>query len=112
MQLASELNFKLIITTDHGTINVQNPSKVIGDRNTSANLRYKTGRSLTYNDRDVLAITNPKNVHLPNINLSSSFIFAKNDYFFAYSNIFKHFVIYYRNKIQHCYISLVDMIIS
>lgn len=111
IQVAAGLNFKLIITTDHGTINVKNPSKVIGDRNTSANLRYKTGRSLTYNDRDVLAITNPKNVHLPNINLSSSFIFAKNDYFFAYPNNYNHFVNYYRNTYQHGGISLEEMII-
>lgn len=111
IQLASELNFKLIITTDHGTINVKNPSKVIGDRNTSANLRYKTGRSLTYNDKDVLAITNPKDVHLPNINLSSSFIFAKNDYFFAYPNNYNYFVNYYRNTYQHGGISLEEMIV-
>ena len=53
---AQQLGFKLILTTDHGTINVKNPSKVIGDRDTSLNLRYKTGRSLTYEDKDVLAV--------------------------------------------------------
>lgn len=111
IQLAAGLDFKLIITTDHGTINVKNPSKVIGDRNTSANLRYKTGRSLTYNEKDVLAITNPKAVHLPNINLSSSFIFAKNDYFFAYPNNYNYFVNYYRNTYQHGGISLEEMVI-
>ncbi len=111
IQLAADLNFKLLITTDHGTINVNNPSKVIGDKNTSLNLRYKTGRSLTYNDKDVLAIKNPKSIHLPNINLSSSFIFAKNDYFFAYPNNYNHYVKYYRNTYQHGGISLEELII-
>ena len=111
IQLASGLNFKLVITTDHGTINVKSPSKVIGDRNTSSNLRYKTGRSLTYNEKDVLAIKNPKDIHLPNINLSSSFIFAKNDYFFGYPNNYNYYVNYYRNTYQHGGISLEELII-
>lgn len=111
IQLAASLNFKLLITTDHGTVNVNNPSKVIGDRNTSSNLRYKTGRSLTYNEKDVLAIKNPKQVYLPNINLSSSFIFAKNDFFFAYPNNYNHYVNYYRNTYQHGGISLEELII-
>lgn len=111
IQKARELNFKLIITTDHGTINVENPSKVIGDKNTSLNLRYKTGRSLTYNEKEVLAIKNPKEVHLPNISLSSSFIFAKNDFFFAYPNNYNHYVNYYRNTYQHGGISLEELVI-
>ena len=68
IQQAQQLGFKLIITTDHGTINVKNPSKVIGDKNTSLNLRYKTGKSLTYEKKDVLAATKPKSLHLPTIN--------------------------------------------
>src|SRR5690606_31796269 len=64
IQQAQNLGFKLILTTDHGTINVKNPSKVIGDKQTSLNLRYKTGKSLTYEDKDVLAATNPKSIHL------------------------------------------------
>lgn len=68
---------------DHGTINVKNPSKVIGDKNTSLNLRYKTGRSLTYEYKDVYAVKEPKNIGLPAINMSSSYIFAKNDLFFG-----------------------------
>ncbi|WP_350288611.1 bifunctional response regulator/alkaline phosphatase family protein [uncultured Croceitalea sp.] len=111
IQQAQGLGQKLIITTDHGTINVKHPSKVIGDRDTSLNLRYKTGRSLTYEDKDVLAATNPKDIHLPNINVSSSFIFAKNDLFFAYPNNYNHYVGYYRNTYQHGGVSLEEMII-
>jgi CheY-like chemotaxis protein len=108
---ASQLGFKLIITTDHGTINVKNPSKVIGDKNTSLNLRYKTGKSLTYEEKEVLAAKDPKTIHLPTINMSSSFIFAKGDLFFAYPNNYNHYVSYYRNTYQHGGVSLEEMII-
>ncbi len=111
IQQAAQLGFKLIITTDHGTINVKNPSKVIGDKNTSLNLRYKTGKSLTYENKDVLAAKDPKSIHLPSINMSSSFIFAKGDLFFAYPNNYNHYVSYYRNTYQHGGVSLEEMII-
>ncbi len=111
IQQAQQLGFKLIITTDHGTINVKNPSKVIGDRNTSLNLRYKTGRSLTYEDREVYAAKDPKEIGLPSINMSSSFIFAKSDLFFAYPNNYNHYVSYYRNTYQHGGVSLEEVII-
>ncbi len=111
IQQAQILGYKLILTTDHGTINVKNPSKVIGDKNTSLNLRYKTGKSLTYEDKEVFAIKDPKSIGLPSINMSSSFIFAKNDYFLAYVNNYNHYVSYYKNTYQHGGISLEEMII-
>ncbi|NNF30032.1 MAG: PglZ domain-containing protein [Flavobacteriaceae bacterium] len=111
IQQASHLGFKLIITTDHGTINVKNPSKVIGDKNTSLNLRYKTGKSLTYEGKDVFAAVNPGKIKLPSIHMSSSFIFAKGDLFFAYPNNYNHYVSYYRNTYQHGGVSLEEMVI-
>ncbi|WP_413998415.1 response regulator [Flavobacterium sp. W1B] len=111
IQQAQKLGFKLILTTDHGTINVKNPSKVVGDKNTSLNLRYKTGRSLTYEHKDVYAVKEPKKIGLPAINMSSSYIFAKNDLFLAYVNNYNHYVSYYKNTYQHGGISLEEMII-
>jgi CheY-like chemotaxis protein len=111
IQQAQQLGFKLILTTDHGTINVKNPSKVIGDRDTSLNLRYKTGRSLTYDTKDVLVSKDPRTIHLPSINMSSSYIFAKGDLFFAYPNNYNHYVSYFRNTYQHGGVSLEEMII-
>ena len=111
IQQAQKLGFKLIITTDHGTINCKNPSKVIGDKNTSLNLRYKTGRSLSYENKDVYAVKDPKKIGLPIINMSSSYIFAKNDYFLAYVNNYNHYVSYYRNTYQHGGISLEEVIV-
>lgn len=111
IQQAQNMGLKLIITTDHGTINVKQPSKVIGDKETSLNLRYKTGRSLSYEQKDVFEARNPAQIHLPSINMSSSFIFAKNDLFFAYPNNYNHYVSYYRNTFQHGGVSLEEMII-
>jgi CheY-like chemotaxis protein len=111
IQQAQFMGYRLILTTDHGTINVKNPSKVIGDKQTSMNLRYKTGRSLTYEDKEVYAVKDPKRIGLPAINMSSSFIFAKNDMFLAYVNNYNHYVNYYKNTYQHGGISLEEMII-
>ncbi len=108
---AQSLKMKLIITTDHGTINSTKPTKVIGNKNISDNLRYKTGRNMTYEKKDVLVAKDPKNIHLPSININSEFIFAKGDLFFAYPNNFNHYVNYYKNSYQHGGISLEEMII-
>ena len=111
IQQAQKMGFKLIITTDHGTINCKNPSKVIGDKNTSLNLRYKTGRSLTYENKEVFAVKDPKKIGLPSINMTSIYIFAKNDFFLAYVNNYNHYVSYYRNTYQHGGISLEEVIV-
>ncbi|CAI8343480.1 MAG: Transcriptional regulatory protein SrrA [Flavobacterium sp. SCGC AAA160-P02] len=111
IQKAQQLGQKMIITTDHGTINCKNPTKVIGDKNISSNLRYKTGKSLSFIEKDVFAINNPKDIFLPSISFNSPFIFAKEDLFFAYPNNYNHFVNYYKNTYQHGGISLEEMII-
>jgi CheY-like chemotaxis protein len=108
---AQNLGFKLVLTTDHGTINVKNPSKVIGDKNTSLNLRYKMGRSLTYETKDVYAVKDPQKIGLPSVNMTSTYIFGKNDLFLAYVNNFNHYASYYKNTYQHGGISLEEMII-
>jgi len=111
IQKAQEFGLKLIITTDHGTINTKRPTKIIGEKSISANLRYKTGRSLTYNEKEVYAVKKPSDIQLPEIHMSSSFVFAKEDYFFAYPNNYNHYVKYYKNTYQHGGISLEEMII-
>lgn len=108
---AASQNVKLIITTDHGTVRVQNAVKVIGDKATSTNLRYKLGRNLNYNPKEVFEIRKPEEAHLPKQNVSSSFIFAYNNDFLAYPNNFNHYVKYYKNTFQHGGISLEEMLI-
>ncbi len=110
LQRIADLPVQLIITTDHGTIRVQDPSKVIGDRDTTTNLRYKVGKSLAYEKKDVLEIKDPAKVGLPRPNLSSTFIFAKDKNYFLYPNNFSQFMNYYRNTFQHGGISMEEMI--
>lgn len=100
----------LFITTDHGTINVGVPSKVVGDKETSSNLRYKTGKRLQYQAKDVMVMENPEQYFLPAANLTSSFIFAKENVFLTYPNNYNHFVKYFRDTYQHGGISLEEMI--
>ena len=107
----SQKNIKLIITTDHGTISVKHPSKVIGDRNTNTNLRYKQGKNLNFNPKDVFHIKNPHDAMLPKLHISSSFIFAKEDSYFVYPNNYNQFVNYFNSTFQHGGISLEEVIV-
>ncbi len=107
----SEKKCKVVITTDHGTIRVKEPSKIIGDRNTNTNLRYKQGKNLNYDKKDVLEVKNPSDAFLPKNSLSASYVFAKEDKFFAYPNNYNYYVNYYRNTFQHGGISMEEMII-
>ncbi|MEZ7867656.1 MAG: bifunctional response regulator/alkaline phosphatase family protein [Paludibacteraceae bacterium] len=103
--------YKVILTTDHGTIQVNNAIKVVGDKNVNTNLRYKVGKNLSYNKKEVFEILQPQKAGLPSPNVSSAYIFAGNDDFFAYPNNFNYYVSYYKNTFQHGGISLEEMII-
>ena len=111
MKALSEKGHTVIITSDHGTVQVDNPVKIIGDRETSTNLRYKTGRNLNYNAKEVFAITNPEQVALPKSNITSSYVFACNNDFLVYPNNYNHYVRYYKNTFQHGGISMEEMIV-
>ena len=107
----AEQKITTFITTDHGTIPVNNPVKVVGDKNTSTNLRYKMGRNLNYNRKKVFEITEPEKAGLPSSNISSSYIFCYANDFFAYPNNFNHYVWYYKDTLQHGGISMEELII-
>jgi hypothetical protein len=106
----SSMGYKVILTTDHGTVKVDNPIKVVGDKNTSTNLRYKEGKNLKYNLKEVFRMRNPKDFGLPMLNVSSEFIFAMNGDFFAYPNNYNYYVQYYRGTFQHGGISMQEML--
>jgi CheY-like chemotaxis protein len=110
LEKLAERDIRLFILTDHGTIRVKTPSKVIGDRETTTNLRYKAGRNLQYDPKDVLDIKDPIKGGLPKPNVSSSFIFATEDKYFLYPNNYNYYNNYYRDTFQHGGISLEEMI--
>ncbi len=104
-------DYKIVITTDHGSIRASKPVKIIGDRNTNTNLRYKLGKNLNYDSKDVFAIKEPARAQLPTLNLSTSYVFATGDSFFAYPNNYNYYVSYYKDTFQHGGISMEEMII-
>jgi len=103
--------YKIVLTTDHGTIRVDTPVKVVGDRNTNTNLRYKLGKNLAYNARQVFEIKNPQRFGLPSPNVSTTYIFAARDEFFAYPNNYNYYVQYYTGTFQHGGISMEEMLV-
>ncbi|MDP2423141.1 MAG: PglZ domain-containing protein [Bacteroidales bacterium] len=111
IRMLADKKVTVIITTDHGSVKVQNPVKIIGDKNTTANLRYKTGRSLDFNSKEVFEVRNPEDAFLPRGGVSSSFVFCRRNDFFAYPNNFNYYANYYRNTFQHGGISLEELII-
>src|SRR5476651_167523 len=111
LKFLAQKQVRVIITTDHGTIRVKNPSKIVGDRNTNTNLRYKQGKNLNFNPKEVFHIRNPHDAMLPKLHVSSSFVFAKEDSYFVYPNNYNHFVNFYSETFQHGGISLEEMLI-
>lgn len=105
------LGYKVVLTTDHGTIRVNNAVQIIGDRNTNTNLRYKVGKALSCQSKNCFEITRPKQVGLPCPNVSSSYIFCTDDDFFAYPNSYNYYSQMFHNTFQHGGISLEEMII-
>ena len=107
----SEKKVRIFITTDHGSIRIKSPIKVLGDKETSTNLRFKTGRNLNYSSKDVFTISNPLDIYLPKLNVSSQYVFACGDNFFAYPNNYNHYVNHYKDTFQHGGISMEEMLI-
>lgn len=107
----AEMGYKVILTTDHGTIRVKNPIKIIGDKNTNTNLRYKVGKSLSYNPKEVYEIHKPEAIYLPKTNISDKYVFSLGNDFFAYPNNYNYYVQYYKDTFQHGGISLEEMLV-
>jgi predicted AlkP superfamily pyrophosphatase or phosphodiesterase len=104
-------DYTVVITTDHGSIRVDNPIKVVGDKNTNTNLRYKLGKALSHNNKEIFEIKEPAKAFLPSPNISTSYIFATGNSFFAYPNNYNYYVSYYKDTFQHGGISMEEMLV-
>ena len=111
MRQISERGHRMMLTTDHGTMHVDNPVRVVGDRNTSTNLRYKQGKNLSYDAGEVFEVSDPHRLKLPKTNVSSRYVFCRENDFFVYPNNQNYYVNYYRNTFQHGGVSLEEMMI-
>jgi len=107
----AEKKARVIITTDHGTIRVKRPFKIIGDKTVNTNLRYKQGKNLNYDGDKVMEVTRPERLFLPKPNVSTSYVFATEDQFFAYPNNYNYYVNFYKDTFQHGGVSMEEMII-
>lgn len=107
----AQSDYRVILTTDHGSVRVTDPVKIIGDRNTNTNLRYKLGKNLSYNAKDVFVIKDPRKAQLPSPNVSTNYVFASGASFFAYPNNYNYYVSYYKDTFQHGGISMEEMLI-
>ena len=107
----AQMDCRVIVTTDHGSIRCTQPVKIVGDRNTNTNLRYKLGKNLGYDDKSLFVIKDPRKALLPQPNLSTSYVFATGDSFFAYPNNYNYYVSYYRDTFQHGGISMEEVIV-
>ncbi len=105
------MDYEILITTDHGSIRVDEPVRVVGDRNVNTNLRYKLGKNLSYNPKEVFEMRDPRRFGLPAPNLSTTYIYAQGSHFFAYPNNYNYYVQYYRDTFQHGGISMEEMIV-
>jgi DNA-binding response OmpR family regulator len=110
-RLLAQKDCRVLVTTDHGSIRCTKPVKIVGDRNTNTNLRYKLGKNLGYDSKDLYVIKNPAQALLPSPNLSTSYVFATGDSFFAYPNNYNYYVSYFKDTFQHGGISMEEMII-
>ena len=107
----SEKNCTVILTTDHGSLQVKNPVRVTTDKQASNNLRYKNGRNMDFDPRNFLVFRQPEQAGLPRESIHSSFIFAGNEDYICYPNQFNHYASLYRNSFQHGGVSLEEMVV-
>jgi hypothetical protein len=107
----SDKNVRIIITTDHGSVRVHDPVKIVGDKAVNTNLRYKYGKNLAYNAKEVFEMANPDDFYLPKVNVSTRWVFARAGDFFAYPNNYNYYVKYYKNTFQHGGISMEEVMI-
>ncbi len=111
MRFIAQKQCDMMITTDHGSTYVKNAVRILGDREVNTNLRYKYGKNLKYNPKEVYEVSDPEKIFLPRLNLSTSYVFAGANDFFAYPNNYNYYVNYYRNTFQHGGISMSEMLI-
>ena len=111
LKYLAEKKAKVFITTDHVSIQIVNPIRIIGDKETSTNLRYKVGKNLNFSEKDVFSVNNPQDIYLPRLNISSKYIFATGNSYFIYPNNYNYYVNYFKNSFQHGGISMEEIMV-
>jgi len=109
--ISQQKNAKVIITTDHGSIRCLRGVKVLGDKETSTNLRYKFGKNVNSDIKSSLQFEEPEEYKIPKSGLTVNNLIAKEDYYFVYPTDYHHYLAKFRDSFQHGGISLEEMAI-
>jgi hypothetical protein len=104
-------DFTVIVTSDHGSILCQRGTIAHGKRSTSTNLRYKYGDNLNSDPKDSILIKKPDQYRLPMLTLATTYIIAKEDFYFVYPNNYNEMVRQFQNSFQHGGVSLEEMVV-
>ncbi|MDH4223675.1 MAG: PglZ domain-containing protein, partial [candidate division Zixibacteria bacterium] len=111
LKYLSRQDCSILLTTDHGSVLGTRGSVAHGKKDTSTNLRYKYGDNLNCEQREAILIKDPKKYKLPTYTMSTTYIIAKEDYYFVYPSKQSEYERQYRNSFQHGGISLEEMIL-
>jgi hypothetical protein len=103
--------FTVILTTDHGSVLCKRGTMAHGRRSTSTNLRYKYGDNLNSDPKESLMIKKPAEWRLPSFSLATTYIVAKEDFYFVYPNNYNEMVRLFQNSFQHGGITIDEMIV-
>ena len=101
----------VVLTSDHGSVLCQRGTMAHGRRSTSTNLRYKYGDNLNSDPKESVLIKRPDLWRLPMLTISTTFIIAKEDFYFVYPNNYNEMVRQFQNSFQHGGISLDEMVV-
>jgi CheY-like chemotaxis protein len=111
LQYLSTQDCTVVLTTDHGSVWGTRGTMARGKRDTSTNLRYKYGDNLNCNPKEALLIKDPVEYRLPRYTIATTYIVAKEDYYFVYPTKYSEYEKEYKNSFQHGGISLEEMIL-
>lgn len=104
-------DFTVVVTSDHGSVLCKRGTVAYGKRSTSTNLRYKYGDNLNSDPKDSILIKKPDQWRLPMLTLATTYILAKEDFYFVYPNNYNEMVRHFQNSFQHGGISIEEMVV-
>ncbi|MEE9166280.1 MAG: response regulator [Candidatus Neomarinimicrobiota bacterium] len=111
LRYLSDSSYRVIVTTDHGSIRVKKGIQLIGDKETSTGVRYKYGRNLNCSEKHALVVKRPRDYFLPEVTTGTNYIMAKEDVYFVYPTQYRKYLNLYQNSFQHGGISMEELMV-
>lgn len=111
LKMLARKNVTVVVTSDHGSTLCSRGTVAHGKRDTSTNLRYKYGDNLNCNPKEALLIKNPDRYRLPSFGLATTYIVAREDFYFVYPNRYNEYQRQFQNSFQHGGFSMDELIL-